>query len=404
MPLADLVPYERNSKKHPPEQVEQIAASIREFGDCDPIAVWHDADGRPVIVEGHGRLLALKLLGEDAAPVISLDHLTDDQRRAYSHVHNQTTLSSGIDEDVLALDMDELAFDWEEFGFEVTEPGDGREDGEPVDVPAVVPQETISKRGDIWQLGVHRVMCGDSTDPADVSRLMDGARADIHFGSPPYALAKFGDGTLRTDLGQGEAYSEFHEVYGDDYQALLDSALENAMEHCDDVMFVLGLTQGDKRQIAKMLHEHSDRLCDVIVWDKGQGMTQGLPSQRACIGHACEFIFCFNRDGSRAFSHPQWEIATQDNVVRVGKNSQNEYSAIHHATFNVDLPYQMLRDYTEASVLDLFGGTGTTLIAAEQLGRIAYLMEIDPLYVDVIVDRWERLTGGKAKRIDGSYH
>lgn len=126
VPLDVLVPYERNSKLHPPEQVEQIAASIREFGDCDPIAVWHDADGRPIIVEGHGRLLALQLLGADVAPTISLDHLTDEQRRAYSHVHNQTTLSSGIDFEILEMDVDDLPeFDWEAFGTEVGKPASG---------------------------------------------------------------------------------------------------------------------------------------------------------------------------------------------------------------------------------------------------------------------------------------
>lgn len=168
VPLADLVPYERNSKKHPPEQIEQIAASIREFGDCDPIAVWHDADGRPIIVEGHGRLLALQLLGADVAPVISLDHLTDEQRRAYSHVHNQTTLSSGFDEEMLALDMDELAFDWEEFGFEVPASAD------PEDAPEIeVPEDPVTRvnAGEVWRMGDHVLLCADATDPSIVEAI-----------------------------------------------------------------------------------------------------------------------------------------------------------------------------------------------------------------------------------------
>lgn len=115
--VEDLVPYARNAKKHPPEQVRQIAASIKEFGNCDPVAVWTNAKGEPEIVEGHGRVLALKELGIDKCPVIYLDHLSDEQRRAYTHVHNQTTLTSGFDLGVLDLDMDELDFDWGDFGF-----------------------------------------------------------------------------------------------------------------------------------------------------------------------------------------------------------------------------------------------------------------------------------------------
>lgn len=118
LPVADLVPYANNAKKHPDKQVDEIAASISEFGNCDPIGVWHNAEGEAEIVEGHGRVLALQKLGIETAPVILLDHLTDEQRRIYTHVHNQTTLSSGFDYDALIADMDNLNADWESFGFE----------------------------------------------------------------------------------------------------------------------------------------------------------------------------------------------------------------------------------------------------------------------------------------------
>lgn len=118
MAVADLVPYANNAKKHPKEQIDQIAESISEFGNCDPIAVWHNEDGEAEIVEGHGRVMALKQLGIDTAPVICLDHLTDEQRRIYTHVHNQTTINSGFDEQALIEDMDNLNADWEALGFE----------------------------------------------------------------------------------------------------------------------------------------------------------------------------------------------------------------------------------------------------------------------------------------------
>lgn len=131
MAVADLVPYANNAKKHPKEQIDQIAESISEFGNCDPIAVWHSEDGEAEIVEGHGRVMALKQLGIDTAPVICLDHLTDEQRRVYTHVHNQTTINSGFDEQALIEDMDNLNADWEALGFEeympVTDEGFGTE-------------------------------------------------------------------------------------------------------------------------------------------------------------------------------------------------------------------------------------------------------------------------------------
>lgn len=131
MAVADLVPYANNAKKHPREQIDQIAESISEFGNCDPIAVWHNEDGEAEIVEGHGRVMALKQLGIDTAPVICLDHLTDEQRRIYTHVHNQTTINSGFDEQALIEDMDNLNADWEALGFKeympVTDEGFGTE-------------------------------------------------------------------------------------------------------------------------------------------------------------------------------------------------------------------------------------------------------------------------------------
>lgn len=152
LPVSDLVPYANNSKIHTDRQIEQIAASIERFGDCDPIGIWHDADGRPVIVEGHGRALALERLGISEAPVISLDHLSDEDRRAYSHVHNQTTLSSGLDEDILAVDLEELGdlYNWEALGFDIPEPvdddgpGTRAEFGEP-------PLTVLNSRTGEWQ-------------------------------------------------------------------------------------------------------------------------------------------------------------------------------------------------------------------------------------------------------------
>lgn len=163
LPVADLVPYARNAKEHSASQVDTIAASIEEFGNCDPIAVWHNANGEPEIVEGHGRLLALKKLGHDVAPVIYLDHLSDEQRRAYTHVHNQTTLNSGFDVELLDDDIEQLDFDWASFGFDIVanagdslaQDGDERRSASLADRFGVAPFSVLNARTGEWQQRKH---------------------------------------------------------------------------------------------------------------------------------------------------------------------------------------------------------------------------------------------------------
>lgn len=403
VPVASLVPYAGNAKQHPSEQVDQIAASIREFGNCDPIAVWTNADGEPEIVEGHGRLLALQRLGIETAPVIRLDHLTDEQRRAYTHVHNQTTLNSGFDIDALAADIADLpAFDWESFGFEVA--------AEPVDIPPEaddVPEEapTRVKAGQVWKLGEHRLMCGDSTDPGDVAVLMGGQRADVCFTSPPYNLNGGMNGGWETApnkaMHAGKAYGMFEDHLTDDeYAGLLIGATGNALEHCDDVMLNIGILSQSKHGIIAMLARYADQFGDIIVWNKAQSLPHGMQSQRGMVSHRCELVFCFNSDGKRSFSHPQWQVGSMINRIDTVNASGNEYAAIHAATFPVEFASEVVSKFTDDSVLDLFGGTGTTIIAAEMLGRKCYMMELDPHYCDVIIQRWEDFTGGKAVEVD----
>lgn len=174
MRVDELVPYANNAKKHPQEQIDQIAESITQFGNCDPIAIWHNEDGQAEIVEGHGRVMALKKLGIETAPVITLDHLSDEQRRAYTHVHNQTTLSSGFDYDALVEDMDNLNMDWEALGFQEFLPDLEHEGVDDEEVPEEV--DCRCKPGDVWMLGAHRIKCGSATDESDVRDLLRGGR------------------------------------------------------------------------------------------------------------------------------------------------------------------------------------------------------------------------------------
>ena len=183
MPLSALKEYEGNAKIHDEANVEAIRASIRRFGMCDPIGVWTNPQGEVEIVEGHGRKMALEAEGYEVADVIFLDHLTDEERRAYALAHNQTTLMSDFDLDILEAELDLLAdFDMGDFGFDVAEedePVEVVEDEVPEDAPA------LCKVGDVWQLGRHRLMCGDSTDSGAIEVLMDGKKADMAFTDPP---------------------------------------------------------------------------------------------------------------------------------------------------------------------------------------------------------------------------
>lgn len=188
--LSEIVPYAGNAKEHPEWQVDQLVSSIEKFGNCDPIAVWHNQRGQLEIVEGHGRLMALEKLGYEEAPVIFLDHLTEEQRRAYILVDNQLTMNSGFDEETLESELSKIFdIDMEQFDFDVTVQENEEADLEPIvadedELPEISP--TRAKAGQIWALGDHRLACGDSTEPRVVEALMCEEKADLLLTDPPY--------------------------------------------------------------------------------------------------------------------------------------------------------------------------------------------------------------------------
>lgn len=401
MRVSQLTPYMGNAKKHPDWQVEQIANSIQAFGFNDPIAIWDDIAGHHVIVEGHGRLLAAKQLGMEEVPVIRLDQLDDEARRAYTLAHNKLTMNTDFDIQLLDSELDAIeGFDMAEFGFEGFDGMQPEAEAEEVPVPDDAEQRVSA--GEVWQLGRHRLMCGDSTDREAVSKLMDGNRADACFTSPPYNLGvqKFGGNLPNRAMGAGNPYAAYDDNLTDsDYQKLLTDSLGNALEFADDALFNIGILAGSKQGIIGMLSAYSDRFCDVLVWSKEKAMPMGLESQSGLVAHECELVFCFNQTGTRSFTHPQWERGKGSNRIETENNTGNEYGKQHHAAFPVSFASKVVSDFTSGSVLDLFGGTGTTLIAAEQLGRTCYMMELDPHYCDIILARWESMTGLTAERV-----
>lgn len=401
-PIDDVKPYPNNPRNND-DAVEYVANSIREFGWQQPIVV--DNDG--TIIAGHTRLKAAKSLGMDKVPVVVADNLTPAQVNAYRLADNKVAESATWDMEALAVELEglEVDFDMTMFDFEESEFDFGGSDsGQAEIVEDEVPEDapSIVQKGDVWQLGRHRLMCGDSTDPESVSMLMGGNRADVCFTSPPYNLGrvKLGDSVPRRAMGAGNPYGEYDDDLTDNqYENLLTGALKNALDNCDDAMFNIGILSGSKLGIIGMLNEFKDRFCDIIVWSKSKAMPMGLESQRGLVAHECELVFCFNGSGTRSFTHPQWNKGHGTNRIETENNTTNEHTQ-NHAAFPVEFASEVVRNYTESSVLDLFGGTGTTLIAAEQLDRTCYMMELDPHYCDIIIERWQNLTGETARKVE----
>jgi DNA modification methylase len=326
--------------------------------------------------------------------------------------------------EINAVSSEIEGFDPSDYGFdpsqlEVAGIGDGETEGEKQSTkePTGVKEDDFDteqeyeakvKKGDIWVLGKHRLMCGSCTAADDMKKLMGGERADIAFTSPPYnmmakGMAKAFDSDKVPDTYgiKDGTYNEFSDALSDEeYTQLLCRSLGQCLTYADEVLFNIGILSGSKMGILNMLSNYKEKFSDIIVWNKDNAMPMGLPSQIHLVSHACEMIFCFNQKGDRAFSHSQWDLGMMTNRIDTAKVNANEFKKIHHATFPVEFPAYVIKWFTEKSVLDCFGGTGTTMIAAEQLGRKCYMMELDPHYCDVIIARWEKLTGEKARKAE----
>lgn len=394
VPTDSIMPYANNARAHGDADVDAIMASIREFGFRDPIGVW-----KGIIVEGHGRLLAAKRLGLDRVPVIRLDDMTDEQRRAYALAHNKTAELSQWDFNVLDAELADIAdIDMSEFGFDDESVNEDDADIQEDEFDDAVPDAPTCQTGQVWRLGNHRLMCGDSTSADDVAKLMGGCVADIAITSPPYGAGK--SAKLRGHYDQGKqqkcAKESFYENYEDDaggWFELIDSAMAN-MESSTRAQFVnIQMLASNKTSLLDIIHKRKDHLCDVIIWDKERSAPQ---MAKNILNNEFEFIFVFGSENcSRSIPYAEFH-ADRSNIIRI-KTGHNEFADIHRAVYPVQLPAEIMKIASRAeSVVDLFGGTGTTMIACEQMNRRCYMMELDPGYCDVIIKRWENFTGEKA--------
>jgi len=404
----DLKPYARNARTHSKKQVRQIADSIQRFGFTNPVLISDDEE----IIAGHGRVEAAKLLGLDAVPTLRLSHLTEAERRAYVLADNKLALNAGWDQEILAIELQaliDLEFDVSITGFSTAEVDltlDAAQDGDPDQVigpeDEVPPQQdvAVTRRGEIWLLGRHRLICGDAREAGDYAALMDGKTADLVFTDPPYNVAI--DGNV-TGLGRTK-HREFAMASGEMSKAafteFLTQSLGATAAVCRDgaIAFVCM----DWRHMGELLCAGEAvfaELKNLCVWNKTNGGMGTFYRSK----HELVFVFkvgtaphenSFGLGDTGRYRTNVWDYP---GVSSMGA-ARGEALAMHPTVKPVALVADAIRDCSKRGdvVLDAFGGSGSTLIAAERCGRTARLIEFAPLYCDTIVRRYERLTGKRA--------
>ena len=382
----ELIPYAGNTRAHSENQVAQVAASIKEFGFTNPILI----DAANGIIAGHGRLMAAQKLGMDVVPCLRLDHLTDAQRRAYVIADNKLALNATWDEAALAGEIERLledGFDLDLTGFGEDEISDFLQDTESEgltdkdEVPDVADQ-VVSVQGDVWLLGDHRLMCGDSTSIDAVEKLMGGNKADMVYTDPPYGISIVSN----NKVGGGGAFGGKKNQKADKSNVIESSnfapvANDNSIEVAVSVINLLP-TIDAKVEIIWGGNYYANHLSNTscwIVWDKKNSGNFA----------DCELAWTNQTTAVRKFEH-MW-----NGMVKASEHGQKR---VHPTQKPIALAEWCIEEYANEckSVLDLFAGSGSTLIACETKNKKGFMMELAPAYIDVIIRRWQEFTGKQA--------
>ena len=412
-PIEALAPWARNARTHSKKQVRQIAASIRQFGFTNPVLI----DEAGTILAGHGRVAAAKLLGMTEVPCLRIDHMSENEKRAYVLADNKLALNAGWNEDVLAAELGalvsaDLDFDVGLTGFSIPEidgtlamvkpeePDDPRDDVIPYGAPSRVGP------GDVWQLGAHRLICGDALEPGVVATLMAGEQARMVFTDPPYNVPIDGHVGGSGKTKHREFAMASGEMSSEEFTGFLQRAFERLAEHSVDgsIHFICM----DWRHMPEILAAGEavfDELKNLIVWAKDNGGLGTFYRSRH------ELIFAFKHGTAphiNTFELGQYgryrTNVWQYRGVNTLRPGRMEELALHPTVKPVQMIADAIRDVSGRGeiVLDVFGGSGSTLIAAEKTGRRARLCELDPIYCDRILARWEIYAKDDAERlVDG---
>jgi DNA modification methylase len=390
-PTAKLLPYARNARTHTDEQVAQIAASIAEFGFTNPILAGSDG----VIVAGHGRLAAAQKLGMEQVPVVVLDHLSPTQRRALVIADNRIAENAGWDDAMLRIEIAALQDD--DFvvsltGFDADalaelmagdEPdGDGETDDDAVPEVSETP---ISRPGDVWLLGGHRLLCGDSTVAASYQQLLEGEQVDMVFTDPPYNVNY---ANTAKDKMRGKNRVILNDNLGDGFYDFLLAALTPTIASCRGAIYV-AMSSSELDVLQSAFREAGGKWSTFVIWAKNTFTLGRSDYQRQYE----PILYGWPEGATRHWCGDR----DQSDVWQIKKPHKND---LHPTMKPVELVERAIRNSSRLGnlVFDPFGGSGTTLIAAEKSGRVARLIELDPKYVDVIVRRWQEWTGKQATR------
>ena len=383
--VQDLIPYVNNSRTHSEEQVNQICASINEFGFTNPLLI----DEKDSIIAGHGRLMASKKLGMEEVPCVVLEGLTEAQKKAYIIADNKMALNAGWDEELLKIELEnlkELDFDLDLTGFSVDELDDilgkNEEEQEIIEdeVPEV-PEEPKAKIGDIYQLGNHRLMCGDSTKKEYIEKLMNGNKANVVYTDPPYGMNLDTDFSDMVGLAKGNKYKAVKGDKEDFTDELINTVFDN-FNYCKEI-FLWGADY-----FAELLPNRNDG--SWVVWDKqnnGEGCNDAYDKM-----FGSNFELCWSKNKhKRALARVLWKGF-------FGMQNEDTKKRLHPTQKPIELAKWFLEKFSNENdiVVDIYGGSGSTLICCEQMNRTCYMMEYDAGYIDAIINRWEKFTGKKA--------
>jgi DNA modification methylase len=393
-PTDKLVPYARNARTHSEEQVTQIAASIVEFGFTNPILAGSDG----VIVAGHGRLAAAQKLGLDTVPVVVLDHLTPTQRRALIIADNRIAENAGWDDAMLRIELQSLqedGFNLDITGFDadaLAEIMAGEEttvDGQTDEDAVTELREThISRHGDLWILGEHRLVCGDATQASSYEQLLAGQRVQMIWSDLPYNV-NYANSVK--DKLRGKHRPILNDNLGEGFYDFVFDALSLMLPHCDGAVYI-AMSSSELDTLQAAFRAAGGKWSTFIIWAK-HTFTLG----RADYQRQYEpILYGWPEGGSRHWCGDR----DQGDVWNIKKPARND---LHPTMKPVELMERSIRNSSRPGdvVLDCFGGSGSTLIAAEKAGRRCFMMELDPKYCDVIVRRWQEFSGGKAISEDG---
>jgi len=377
-----LIPYARNARTHSKEQITQLRASLREFGFVNPVIVDRDLN----IIAGHGRIMAAKAEGMTEVPCVFVEHLTEAQKRAYILADNRLALSAGWDEELLALEFGELqdlGFDLQLTGFDPDEieklfntSDDVQEDDFDVDKAAEEPP--FVQPGDLWLLGRHRLLCGDATKPEDIALLMDGKRANLGLTDPPYNCAYVGkDDSAMTIMNDKMKPEEFY--------AFLLAAFNNIFAHTVDggALYVFH-SDAEKVNFYNAVVAAGFHYSTTCVWVKNSMVLGRMDYQ---MRHE-PVLYAF-KDTAK---HKWYGDRKQTTVWEFNRPTK---SKLHPTMKPLDLLAYPIQNSTQANgiVLDTFGGSGSTLMVCEQMDRVCFMSELDPVYASVIVKRYVELVG-----------